>query len=123
MSFDSSLWAEMAKHPLFPYQNCSVGDLFDIWPDAYKDDAMQAPKRPRRNVPLRRLDGPARPLERLYPDQILSPAQLAQLIPYSQKALEAMRHRDQGPKFKKVNTRVLYNWSDVLDWINAGSDR
>ena len=33
MSFDRSLLAEMAKHPLFPYQNCSVEDLWDIWPD------------------------------------------------------------------------------------------
>ena len=121
MSLSDSLWAEWAKHPHFPYQNRSVEDLFDIWPEAYKDEIIQAPKRPRRNVPVRRPDGPARPLERPHPDQILSPAQLALHIPFSVKALESMRHRGRGPKYTKLGSRILYKWSDVQDW--AGTDR
>lgn len=51
-------------------------------------------------------------------DQLLTEAQAADLICYSQRALQNWRQRGGGPKYVKVSARsIRYQRRDVLEWI------
>lgn len=52
------------------------------------------------------------------PDQLLTEKQAAELICYTQRALQNWRQRGGGPKYVKVSARsIRYQRRDVLEWI------
>jgi len=54
------------------------------------------------------------------PHQLLTEAQAADLICYSQRTLQNWRQRGGGPKYVKVSAKsIRYQRRDVLDWIEA----
>jgi len=54
------------------------------------------------------------------PNQLLTEKQAADLICYTQRALQNWRVRGGGPAYVKVGGRsVRYQRRDVLDWIEA----
>lgn len=59
----------------------------------------------------------------LAPDDYLSPKELAEKIPHSVKALEAMRHRGTGPRWRKKGRRIYYKWGDAVDWLEGEGDK
>ena len=55
------------------------------------------------------------------PDVYLSPAQVAQRTPFTVRSLEAMRSRGKGPiPISRIGRRVVYKWSDVVEWLQSG---
>jgi hypothetical protein len=51
------------------------------------------------------------------PDQLLRPAQAAAFLNFSLRALEAWRHRGDGPKYVRVSKRaVRYRRADLMEW-------
>ena len=54
------------------------------------------------------------------PSDYLSPTQLSRHVPYTPKALEAMRARRIGPPWIICGRRVVYKWSDVVAWLEGG---
>lgn len=52
-------------------------------------------------------------------DELARPAEVAEYLLTTEKALTAMRHRGTGPPFVKVGTRVLYRWTDVDEYLKA----
>jgi len=58
------------------------------------------------------------------PYQLLTEAQAADLICYSQRTLQNWRQRGGGPKYVKVSAKsIRYQRRDVLDWIEAHKRR
>ena len=58
------------------------------------------------------------------PHQLLTEAQAADLICYSQRTLQNWRQRGNGPKYVKVSAKsIRYQRRDVLDWIEAHKRR
>ena len=54
------------------------------------------------------------------PDQLLTEKEAAELICYSQRALQNWRVRGGGPPYVKVSARsIRYQRRDVLEWIEA----
>lgn len=41
--------------------------------------------------------------------------------PYHDRSLAQNRYRGTGPKFIKHGSRVLYRWSDVLEWLDRNT--
>ena len=54
-------------------------------------------------------------------DDIALPAEVAAALDMSEAALAAMRYRGTGPRFRKRGRQVLYLWSDVRDYLDAGT--
>ena len=53
-------------------------------------------------------------------DQLLTEKEAAELICYTQRALQNWRVRGGGPKYVKVSARsIRYQRRDVLAWIDA----
>lgn len=58
------------------------------------------------------------------PHQLLTEAQAADLICYSQRTLQNWRQRGGGPKYVKVSAKsIRYQRRDVLDWIEEHKRR
>ncbi len=53
----------------------------------------------------------------LAPDVFLRPAEVAARTGYAVATLATLRHRGEGPAFRKVNRAVMYRWGDVLQWL------
>jgi len=52
------------------------------------------------------------------PDQLLTEKEAAELICYSQRALQNWRVRGGGPQYVKVSARsIRYQRRDVMSWI------
>ena len=52
------------------------------------------------------------------PDALLTTAQAAELLNYTEAALHAWRYRGGGPRFVRVSTRrVRYRKCDLLRWV------
>jgi hypothetical protein len=49
------------------------------------------------------------------------PADLAENLHTTTAALAQDRYKGTGPKFIKHGRRVLYRWSDVLDWLDRNT--
>jgi predicted DNA-binding transcriptional regulator AlpA len=57
-------------------------------------------------------------------DHLLPPLQLAVVLGLSTGALEAWRHKGLGPRYIKLNERVLrYRVSDVRAWLRERATR
>jgi hypothetical protein len=46
------------------------------------------------------------------------PAEVAEYLRTTTAPLAQDRYRGTGPKFIKRGSRVLYRWSDVLEWLD-----
>jgi hypothetical protein len=46
------------------------------------------------------------------------PADVAEYLYTTTAALAQDRYKGTGPKFIKHGSRVLYRWSDVLEWLD-----
>jgi hypothetical protein len=58
------------------------------------------------------------------PDELLDTRTLAQLIHLSTQWLEIARCKGYGPKFVRLNKRVVrYRVRDALDWLGARSEQ
>jgi hypothetical protein len=49
------------------------------------------------------------------------PAEVAQYRHTTTAALAQDRYKGTGPKFIKRGRRVLYRWSDVLEWLDRNT--
>jgi hypothetical protein len=49
--------------------------------------------------------------------ELATPAQVAKYLHTTVNSLAQMRYLGSGPKFTKVGHRVLYRWTDVLEWL------
>jgi hypothetical protein len=53
--------------------------------------------------------------------RLATPAQVAKYLYTTEAALAQMRYMGDGPKFIKIGRRVLYNWDDLLQWIQKNT--
>ncbi len=51
------------------------------------------------------------------PPALATPAEVAQYLRTTTAALAQDRYRGTGPKFIKHGSRVLYRWSDIVEWL------
>jgi hypothetical protein len=51
-------------------------------------------------------------------DELLTPAQLAEILHATETGLAQQRFRGTVPKFVKRGSRVLYRWSDVSAYLD-----
>jgi hypothetical protein len=54
---------------------------------------------------------------------LATPAEVADYLRTTTAALAQDRYRGTGPKFIKHGSRVLYRWSDVLEWLDHNTFR
>jgi hypothetical protein len=52
---------------------------------------------------------------------LATPADVAEYLHTTTAALAQDRYKDTGPKFIKHGSRVLYRWSDVLEWLDRNT--
>ena len=52
--------------------------------------------------------------------EYLDSEQAAALTGFTPKALERMRHRDEGPPFYRIGKSVRYRVEDLRAWMEAG---
>jgi hypothetical protein len=52
---------------------------------------------------------------------LATPTELAQYLHTTTASLAQDRYRGTGPKFIKRGSRVLYRWSDVVEWIDRNT--
>lgn len=49
------------------------------------------------------------------------PSEVAEYLHTTTAALAQNRYMGNGPKFIKLGSRVLYRWSDVLEWLDRNT--
>jgi hypothetical protein len=49
---------------------------------------------------------------------LATPAEVAEYLHTTIASLAQDRYRSNGPKFTKRGSRVLYRWSDILEWLD-----
>jgi hypothetical protein len=52
---------------------------------------------------------------------LATPSEVAQYLRTTTAALAQDRYKGTGPRFIKRGRRVLYRWSDVLDWLDRNT--
>jgi hypothetical protein len=52
---------------------------------------------------------------------LATPPEVAEYLCTTTAALAQDRYREIGPKFIKHGSRVLYRWSDVLEWLDRNT--
>jgi hypothetical protein len=52
---------------------------------------------------------------------LATPAEVADYLHTTTASLAQDRYRGTGPKFIKRGRRVLYRWSDVLEWLDKNT--
>lgn len=52
---------------------------------------------------------------------LATPAEVAEYLRTTPESLAQMRYRGTGPRFTKPCGRVLYQWSDVDEWVATHS--
>jgi hypothetical protein len=52
---------------------------------------------------------------------LAAPAEVAEYLRTTTAALAQDRYKVTGPKFIKRGSRVLYRWSDVLEWLDRNT--
>jgi hypothetical protein len=50
-----------------------------------------------------------------------TPPEVAEYLHTTTAALAQDRYKGTGPKFIKRGSRVLYRWSDVLEWLDRNT--
>lgn len=54
--------------------------------------------------------------------KLLTTSEVAQALRQPESTVRYRRHRDTGPRSFKVGRRVLYNESDVIEWLDGVRD-
>lgn len=54
-------------------------------------------------------------------EDVATPQQVAETLKTAVMGLAQMRYRGAGPKFIKRGSRVLYRWSDVVEWLDCNT--
>jgi hypothetical protein len=52
---------------------------------------------------------------------LATPAEVAEYLHTTSASLTQNRYRGTGPKFIKRGSRVLYRWSDVVEWLDRNT--
>jgi hypothetical protein len=52
---------------------------------------------------------------------LATPAEVAEYLHTTIASLAQIRYRGTGPKFIKRGSRVLYRWSDVVEWLDRNT--
>jgi hypothetical protein len=52
---------------------------------------------------------------------LATPAEVAEYLHTTTASLAQDRYRGTGPRFIKRGRRVLYRWSDVVDWLDRNT--
>jgi hypothetical protein len=52
---------------------------------------------------------------------LATPVEVAEYLRTTTAALAQDRYKGTGPKFIKRGRRVLYRWSDVLEWLDRNT--
>jgi hypothetical protein len=52
---------------------------------------------------------------------LATPIEVAEYLHTTTAALAQDRYKGTGPKFIKRGSRVLYRWSDVLEWLDCNT--
>ena len=52
---------------------------------------------------------------------LATPPEVAEYLHTTTASLAPDRYRGTGPKFIKRGSRVLYRWSDVLEWLDRNT--
>ncbi len=55
------------------------------------------------------------------PTPLATPQEVATYRRTNTAALAQERHMGKGPKFKKLNGRVFYDWNEVRSWVEANT--
>jgi hypothetical protein len=55
------------------------------------------------------------------PPALATPTELAEYLHTTTAALAQDRYKGTGPNFIKRGSRVLYRWSDVLEWLDRNT--
>lgn len=55
------------------------------------------------------------------PAPLATPEEVATYRRTTTEALAQERYRGRGPKFKKLNGRVFYDWVEVTRWVEANT--
>lgn len=55
------------------------------------------------------------------PTPLATPEEVATYRRTTASALAQERYKGKGPKYKKLNGRVFYDWVDVADWVEANT--
>ncbi|BCN51910.1 hypothetical protein RE9425_03000 [Prescottella equi] len=50
---------------------------------------------------------------------LATPKEVADFLRTAPSSLAQLRYRGTGPQFRKIGSRVLYDWQDVYDWVDA----
>jgi predicted DNA-binding transcriptional regulator AlpA len=54
-----------------------------------------------------------------HPDELLTSVELARVLKVSDRAPENWRQNGDGPPYIRAGgRRILYRWSDVLEWLD-----
>ncbi|MDT5097623.1 MAG: hypothetical protein QOC76_1360 [Mycobacterium sp.] len=54
---------------------------------------------------------------------LATPAEVAEYLRTTTAALAQDRYKGTGPRFIKRGSRVLYRWSDVLEWLDRNTSQ
>ncbi|WP_445161425.1 helix-turn-helix transcriptional regulator [Mycobacterium sp. Dal123C01] len=52
---------------------------------------------------------------------LATPAEVAKYLHTTPASLAQDRYKGTGPKFIKRGRRVLYRWSDILEWLDRNT--
>ncbi|MCP9621770.1 DNA-binding protein [Nocardia otitidiscaviarum] len=52
---------------------------------------------------------------------LATPKEVAEFRRSTEAALAQERFRGTGPRFRKLNRRVFYDWDDVYAWVDANA--
>ncbi len=55
------------------------------------------------------------------PTPLATPEEVATFRRTTAAALANERYKGKGPKYKKLNGRVFYDWADVLAWVEENT--
>jgi hypothetical protein len=55
------------------------------------------------------------------PTPLATPEEVATFRRTTAQALCNERHKGKGPKYKKLNGRVFYDWADVMAWVESNT--
>lgn len=53
------------------------------------------------------------------PPPLATAKEVAAYLRTTPASLAQMRYLGNGPRFRKVGSRVLYDWADVTAWVDA----
>ena len=65
--------------------------------------------------------GPAMARNDLAPTPLATAEEVATYLRTTSQVLATKRYLGQGPPYKKLGSRVFYDWADVLAWVEVNT--